>query len=80
MIFQHVAPAGVLARELEGDVHRALGELPEPMREALLLRFSESLAYEDIAAIVGASTSTVRSRVFHGLKRLQGHLTEWRRT
>lgn len=70
----------LIARELQGDVHRALGELPEPMREALLLRFGEGLAYEDVAAIVGASESTVRSRVFHGLKRLSAHLTDWRQS
>ncbi len=64
--------------ERQRDVNQALGELPEPMREALLLRFGEGLAYEDIAAIVGASESTVRSRVFHGLKRLSGQLTDWR--
>lgn len=68
----------LIAIECQRAVNQALGELPEPMREALLLRFGEGLAYEDIAAIVGASESTVRSRVFHGLKRLSGHLTDWR--
>lgn len=66
----------LIERERQRGVHQALSELPEPMREAVLLRFDEALAYEDIAAIVGASESTVRSRVFHGVKRLRAHLTQ----
>jgi RNA polymerase sigma-70 factor (ECF subfamily) len=61
----------VLARERQRDVLRALGELPDAMREALLLRFEGELPYDAIAAIVGANESTVRSRVHHGLLRMR---------
>ena len=46
------------------------------MREAVTLRYAESLAYEQIASVVGANESTVRSRVFHGVKKLHQLLTE----
>jgi RNA polymerase sigma-70 factor (ECF subfamily) len=64
----------LLAREKQRDVHRALGTLPAPMREALLLRFQEDLSYEDMAAILDAPESTIRSRVHYGLKHLRYHL------
>jgi RNA polymerase sigma factor (sigma-70 family) len=64
----------LLGRERQRDVERALLAIPELMREAILLRFHDELSYEDIAAIVGASESTVRSRVHHGLKQLRQKL------
>jgi RNA polymerase sigma-70 factor (ECF subfamily) len=61
----------ILARERRRDALRALGELPDPQREAVLLRFDAELSYEDIAAITGTNESTVRSRVHHGLLKLR---------
>jgi RNA polymerase sigma-70 factor (ECF subfamily) len=61
----------VLARERRRDALRALGELSEAMREAVILRFDLEMSYEAIASIVGASESTVRSRVHYGLLRLR---------
>ncbi|MFT3767914.1 MAG: sigma-70 family RNA polymerase sigma factor [Minicystis sp.] len=70
--------AGDLDRLLDRERRRALldalDKLPDPMREAVLLRFQEDLSYEDIARIVGTSESTLRSRVHHGLKQLRRHL------
>ncbi len=66
----------LLARERTRRVHRALADLPLKLREAVVLRFSEGLDYEDIAAVVGAGESTVRSRVHHGLKGLRAQVEE----
>jgi RNA polymerase sigma-70 factor (ECF subfamily) len=66
--------SGLIERERQRAIESALHELPEAMVEALLLRFSEALSYEDIARIVGAPESTVRSRVFHGLKQLRARV------
>ena len=66
--------AAILARERRRDALRALGDLPEAMREAVLLRFDHEMPYEAIAAIVGANESTVRSRVHHGLLRMRASL------
>ncbi len=52
-------------------MQRALDDLDENFREALTLRFTEELAYEEIAAILGTNESTARSRVFYGLKELR---------
>jgi RNA polymerase sigma-70 factor, ECF subfamily len=64
----------LLEQERRERVLCALSEIPDKMREALLLRFSEGLAYEDIAKIVGSGDSTIRSRVHHGIKTLRERL------
>ena len=66
----------LLLRERVRDARRALAELPEPMREALLLRFDGEMSYEEISAIVGAPESTVRSRVHHALLRMRASVQE----
>jgi RNA polymerase sigma-70 factor (ECF subfamily) len=65
---------GILEREQQRRVHAALGVLPAKLREAVLLRYSEGLSYEDIAAATGTNESTARSRVHHGLKALRASL------
>lgn len=66
----------LLLRERVRDARRALAELPEPMREALLLRFDGEMSYEEISAIVGAPESTVQSRVHHALLRMRAAVKE----
>jgi RNA polymerase sigma-70 factor, ECF subfamily len=46
-------------------VHEALDRLSPEHREALLLRFIESMSYEQIAAVTGCSVGTVRSRIHY---------------
>lgn len=57
------------------DAHRALLDevvrLPEPFREAVLLRFFESLSPQEIAARTGVPAATARSRVHRGLTQLR---------
>jgi RNA polymerase sigma-70 factor (ECF subfamily) len=60
----------LIAAEERRRVNLALEELPVAMREAVTLRYAEALAYEQIAEVTGANASTVRSRVFHGVKKL----------
>lgn len=64
----------LLAQERGRQVRAALLDLPSKLREAVLLRFDHGLDYAEIARIVGRPEATVRSRVFHALKRLRGAL------
>ncbi|MGD0676317.1 MAG: RNA polymerase sigma factor [Polyangiaceae bacterium] len=61
----------MITEERFRDALRALGELPEAMREAVILRFDSELSYDAIGAIVGATESTVRSRVHYGLLKMR---------
>jgi RNA polymerase sigma-70 factor (ECF subfamily) len=64
----------LLADERRRDVERAVADLPDKLREALVLRFEHALAYHQISAIVGANESTVRSRVHLGLREVRTRL------
>lgn len=61
----------LLGIERRARVERALAALSEPLREALLLRFTDDLSYDEIARIAAINESTARSRVFHGLRELR---------
>jgi RNA polymerase sigma-70 factor (ECF subfamily) len=51
-------------------MHRAIGRLPPPQREALELRLAEELSYEEIAAVLEIPVGTVRSRLHHAVRTL----------
>jgi RNA polymerase sigma-70 factor (ECF subfamily) len=64
----------LLIVERRARVDRALAGIPENLREAVLLRFTEELPYEDVARVLGTNESTARSRVFHGIRDLRRRL------
>ena len=60
-------PAEVLDhRELSERVHGALVRLSEDLREVLILRDLEGLAYEEIVDIIKVPMGTVKSRISRG--------------
>ncbi len=56
--------AQLLGREAATVVSRALANLPEERRAALLLRLDHALSYEEIAAALGWSLSKAKVEVF----------------
>jgi len=62
--------AGERARRLAN----ALESLPVTYREVLTLRFEEEMKIEEIAAVLGAPLSTVKSRLRRSLVQLRGLL------
>ncbi len=52
-------------------IENSLNMLPEEQRIVVVLRDIEGFAYEDIAAIIGASSGTVRSRIHYGRLKLR---------
>jgi RNA polymerase sigma-70 factor (ECF subfamily) len=57
-------------------VAKSLATLEPMYREALVLRFQEDLSLQEIAVVVGASVSTVASRVYRGLAALRTYMGE----
>ncbi len=49
-----------------GDMQRALLQLPQPQREALILVGAGGFAYEEAAQICGCAVGTIKSRVARG--------------
>lgn len=58
---------------------RALEELPEEFREAIVLRELEGMSYKEIADVAGVPVGTVMSRLARGRERLQRRLADSRR-
>lgn len=56
---------------LEGEIQRALGEVPPDFRLAVLLCDVEELSYEEAAQVMGCPVGTVMSRLHRGRKILQ---------
>ena len=57
------APADQDSHVELGDLMRALAQLPDPQREALILVAAGGLSYEEAAEIMGSALGTVKSRV-----------------
>lgn len=69
------SPERLLQREqLQEELSRAIGELPEELRSAFLLREYDGLSYEDIAKILECPIGTVRSRIFRARDAVDRHL------
>lgn len=53
------------------EIRRAISDLPETQRRALVMKHYGGYNYEDIAAYMGCPTGTAKSRVSSALKRLR---------
>lgn len=58
-------PEGVLlTEEIRSVVEKAMEQLPEDLRTAIVLRELEGMSYEEIAEAMDCPVGTVRSRIF----------------
>lgn len=77
LVEQNVTPeAEILERIPDEEVKRALEEVPEQFRTAVLLADVEGFSYQEIADITGVPIGTVMSRLHRGRKALQRALWE----
>ena len=56
----------VLRQQDSAAIRRLLAELPEPFREAIVLREMNDLSYKEIADVAGVPVGTVMSRLARG--------------
>ncbi len=70
-------PEGLaLTEEIRTTVNRAISELPEDLRTAIVLRELEGMSYEEIAAAMECPVGTVRSRIFRAREAIDRRLRE----
>jgi RNA polymerase sigma-70 factor (ECF subfamily) len=62
--------------EIRRRVAAALAALPAAQREACSLRLLGELSVEEIASVTHVPAGTVKSRLFHGLRRLRTLLAD----
>jgi len=58
------------------DLGKALADLPEDYRTVIILRFFEDLKIQDVAEILNENISTVKNRLYTGLKKLRIKMAE----
>ncbi|MDX3853745.1 sigma-70 family RNA polymerase sigma factor [Streptomyces sp. AK02-01A] len=56
----------------DGDLWRALKELPERQRQSVAYHYLAGLPYKEIAALTGGSTDAARRAAADGIKALRG--------
>ncbi len=64
------------ARRTSESLEKAIGELPERQRSALLMRSVQGLGYEEIGEAMGTSVSSVKSMLHRAREKLVAHLEE----
>jgi RNA polymerase sigma-70 factor (ECF subfamily) len=70
------AETSVEVAEWKTSLWARVAKLPDGQRQALVLRFSEGLRYDDIAEALQCPLGTVKSRIYHGLLGLRRVLDE----
>lgn len=68
--------SALVAEEWRNSLWSAVALLPEAQREAVVLRFAEGFAYDEIAEVLGCPIGTVKSRLHHALAALHRQLAE----
>lgn len=66
-----------LAQELDHVIKKAMSQLPEQFRTAIVLRELQGLSYEEIAESIGCELGTVKSRIARARGRLQEILSPY---
>ena len=73
-------PDRLLHGELEEKIERALAELPENQRLAIVLCRQDELSYEEIAEVLGCSLSATKSLIHRGRETLKQKLKPYLQT
>lgn len=66
----------LLGGEAQQTLHTYLGTLPDVQKEALILYYFHDCSLKEVAQIVDAPISTVKSRIFQGIKKLRKYYEE----
>ncbi|MCL1893787.1 MAG: sigma-70 family RNA polymerase sigma factor [Holophagaceae bacterium] len=64
----------LLDMEARALMRKAFPKLPKRQKEALHLRLSQDIQYDEIAQIMGTSVGSVKAHIFHAIKNLSRHI------
>jgi len=68
---------GAVASERVAAIQRAVNQLPEDLREAIVLCEWEELSMAEAATIAGATTKAIESRLYRARQTLREKLKHW---
>lgn len=58
------------------DLEKALEELPQAFRTVIVLRYFEDLKIDEIAEVMNENISTVKTRLYQGLRKLRINMSD----
>ncbi|MEJ2630034.1 MAG: RNA polymerase sigma factor RpoE [Acidihalobacter sp.] len=64
----------LLSEEIKQQIFKAMEDLPEDLRSAIVLRELEGMSYEEIAQVMECPIGTVRSRIFRAREAIDRQL------
>jgi RNA polymerase sigma factor (sigma-70 family) len=67
--------AAAMSSGVRRELREAVRGLPEAQRMALVMRYFGDMSLQDIALAMDCAEGTVKSRIFHGLRRLRKQMT-----
>ena len=73
----HSPQADAEDREIAAAVRGAIAELPDPLREAIILFEYEHQSHQEIAQIVGATPKAIETRLQRARTQLRASLQRW---
>jgi RNA polymerase sigma-70 factor (ECF subfamily) len=74
---ERLSPDGLLRQKQQKQMlAHLIRRLPEPCREALVLRYFQELSFEDAAQVLDISVSAAKMRVYRGLRMLAAWMNE----
>jgi RNA polymerase sigma-70 factor, ECF subfamily len=68
----------LLGEQVSAQVRRALGAIPAEMRQVIVMKEYQDLKFHEIAEILDIPVSTVKTRMYTGLKELRKRLEHLR--
>jgi len=68
-------PAKDADARLKNEVHEAVMNMPEQLRQVVLMRYVDKHSYERMAELLGVSRATISSRLIHARKLLRERLS-----
>lgn len=72
---EQATPENILLKdELQATVLKAIEDLPEDLKTAIMLREIEGLSYEEIASVMECPIGTVRSRIFRAREAIDNEM------
>lgn len=72
------ADAGLLARELQAGLRRAIDTLPAAQRQVVMMRHHENLTFQEIADRLDRPLGTILTQMRAALHRMQDTMKEFR--
>lgn len=65
----------LMAQAMHSELREAILSLPDGQRKVIIMRYFGAMSVQEIAAAMNRPEGTIKSRLFHGLRRIRSRMT-----